>query len=296
MRPDRAVLASTVLWGTAWIPIRQLSGAGWEQGLAITVSCILATIAVVPIVHYKAQWSQLLGSRVWLIGLLMGLGMALYFEAMIRGNVARVVLLFYLMPVWSAILGRIFNGDVITVRRVCGIVLGVCGMGVVFYDGSGFPLPSSVADFLALFSGIAWAFAFTLSSRSSDSTPYLGQVFSSLALMGPAFYLLTLIPGSRESVNVSGLASGIFSAEFWLLALAFIWMLPAVSLTLFGASRLDPGKVAIFLMLEVVISLVSAALLLDEPFGLRESLGAVLIIGASFTEFGGFSRTKEQTT
>ncbi len=288
IRPDLAVVASTVLWGTIWIPIRQLNSVGWAQGLATTVSCILATIVLFGFLSYKRRLSKISGARLWFLGLLMGLGIALYFEAMVRGNVARVVLLFYLMPVWSAILGRVINGNAITVRRISGIFLGISGMGVVFYEGSGFPLPSSVADFMALISGIAWAFAFTLLDRSKVSTSTSGLIFTTLALMGPFFYMLTLVPGSRVSLAVSGFGSGVFGGEAWLIALAFIWLLPAVLLTLFGASRLQPGQASIFLMLEVAISLVSAAFLIDEPFGMREMLGATLIISASFTEFGGF--------
>lgn len=42
----------------------------------------------------------------------------------------------------------------------------------------------------------------------------------------------------------------------------------------------DPGRVAIFLMLEIVIGLGSAAWLLDEAFGAREIIGASLIAAA----------------
>jgi drug/metabolite transporter (DMT)-like permease len=61
-------------------------------------------------------------------------------------------------------------------------------------------------------------------------------------------------------------------------------MLPVVWLTVFGASRLDPGRVAICLMLEVVVGLTTAALLTDEPLGVREILGAILIMSASGVE------------
>ena len=70
----------------------------------------------------------------------------------------------------------------------------------------------------------------------------------------------------------------------WLLAFAGIWMLPVVWLTIFGASRLDPVRVAIFLMLEIVVGVSTAALLAGEPFGARELAGAVLILGASGVE------------
>ena len=71
-----------------------------------------------------------------------------------------------------------------------------------------------------------------------------------------------------------------------LLTVATIRLLPVITLTIFGASRLDPGRIAILLMLEIVVGLSSAALLTDEPFGPRELIGAVLILGASGVEIG----------
>jgi drug/metabolite transporter (DMT)-like permease len=58
-------------------------------------------------------------------------------------------------------------------------------------------------------------------------------------------------------------------------------------MTLFGADHLSPGQVAIFLMVEVVVALLSSTILLDEPFGSREIVGAILIVGASLVEFLG---------
>ena len=45
--------------------------------------------------------------------------------------------------------------------------------------------------------------------------------------------------------------------------------------------RFDPP------IIEVVVAMVSSAVLLDEPFGIREIVGAVLIVGASLVEFVG---------
>jgi drug/metabolite transporter (DMT)-like permease len=48
---------------------------------------------------------------------------------------------------------------------------------------------------------------------------------------------------------------------------------------------MEPGRVAVLLRLEVVIGLVSAAVLTQEPFGPRELVGTVFIVGACGSEF-----------
>lgn len=121
-------------------------------------------------------------------------------------------------------------------------------------------------------------------NRTADR-PLFDRIFVQFIFLAPAFYLLTLIPGARDAAGVASGALG--QAWIWLLAFAFLWMLPAVWLSMFGGSRLDPGRVAIFLMLEIVIGLTSAALLADEMIGPRELTGAALIMLASLTELVG---------
>jgi drug/metabolite transporter (DMT)-like permease len=199
----------------------------------------------------------------------------------VRGQVARVILLFYLTPVWSTLLGRLLLGEAITARRVLTIALGFGGMLVIFGAEAGPPLPRSVADWMGLISGMTWGLSMVYVNKTA-ARPLLDRMVVQFVFLAPLFYLLTLLPGGRGLAEApTGLYAG---STLWLAAFALLWMLPLVWLTYFGASRLDPGRVAIFLMLEIVIGLGSAALLTDEPFGLRELAGAVLIMSAGLTE------------
>jgi drug/metabolite transporter (DMT)-like permease len=58
-------------------------------------------------------------------------------------------------------------------------------------------------------------------------------------------------------------------------------------LTMFGGSRLDPGRVSVLLMLEVVVGVASAAFLTNEAFGAREALAALLVTSACGAEVWG---------
>ena len=87
-------------------------------------------------------------------GFLMAACIALYAEALLRGYVARVILLFYLTPVWSTLLARVFLGDRITGPRLVAIACGLAGMFIVFGSGSGVPVPRTAAEWMGLLSGI----------------------------------------------------------------------------------------------------------------------------------------------
>ena len=284
LRPDLAVLLSAAMWGTIWIPVREISGGGLDSGLAAALGTVTAIVVLLPHV-LRNRRTVVFSRRVWWISFLLGFGVALYWEGMVRGNVARVVLLFYLMPVWTVILARLINGEAATPRRIVGVVLGMSGMLVVFSADGGVPLPTTLADYMGLASGVFWALAFVLCAKPGMEKTTLAQLLGSLLILAPSVWLLTLLPGLREGPGVIADAPGISLTVLWLVALGLIWLLPGMFMTLFGADHLQPGQVAIFLMVEVVVALVSSAILIDEPFGLREVAGAILILGASLTEF-----------
>jgi drug/metabolite transporter (DMT)-like permease len=68
------------------------------------------------------------------------------------------------------------------------------------------------------------------------------------------------------------------------LLLCMFWQVVLLSLFLWGSAYLESGRVAIYLLLEVVGAVISASLLTDDPFGWRESIGCLLIVGAGLLE------------
>jgi drug/metabolite transporter (DMT)-like permease len=286
-RSDVAILASAFLWGTFWIPLREINLAGLGGAPANTASFLLGLAVVLPLVLPRLRRILTGGWVLWLAGFLMAFSIAIYAEGLIRGHVARVMLLFYLTPVWSTLISRVMLGEAITNRRIATIVLGLAGMLVVLGVDAGVPVPRTLAEWMGLVSGITWGFAMAWVNRTA-SRPILDRVFVQFVFLAPLFYLFTLIPGGRDSAPAQiGAMAG---AAVWLVALAVVWVLPIVWLTVFAASRIDPGRLAIFLMFDIVVGLTTAALLTDEPFGSRELIGAALIGAAGLTEIVGKRR------
>ena len=82
-----------------------------------------------------------------------------YTNAFLYTDVVRVLILFYLTPIWGFLLARFVLGDLITPIRWLSIALGLGGMLMIFRADSGLPLPSNVGDWLALAGGLLWAVA-----------------------------------------------------------------------------------------------------------------------------------------
>ena len=279
--PNLAILSSAMLWGTLWIPLRQLHEAGASGPWATTAGFLLPLILLLPAA--LGRWRRILGGgwALGMVGLCLASSIALYSEGLVRGQVARVILLFYLTPVWSTLLARLLLGEPIRLRRVVTILLGLAGMGVIFGVDAGTSLAAASPEWMGLTAGLLWAVAMVYIRRTA-SRPSFDRVFVQFVFLGPVFLATSLLPGRGPGVDLE--ASILLDSAPWLVAFAGVWMLPVIWLTVFGASRLDPGRVAVCLMLEIVVGLTTAALLTDEPFGWRECIGAVLILGASGVE------------
>lgn len=279
--PSFAVGLAAMIWGLYWIPLRYVQSLGLD-GLWPTLGVyVLSATCVLPLAAIR--WRQLLqgGPLLLATGLLVGAAFALYGISLLLTEVVRAMLLFYVSPLWSTLLGLLILGERLTVARVTALLLGLAGLMVVLGLDQGLPLPRNVGDWLALLSGISWAVGSLLIFRAQSTALheqsmafiYGGLVVALLFLALPAHVIGAVPP-----------ASVIAEAFLPLGFMAAFFMLPIMYLTLYGAQRLTPARVGILLLGEVVVGVASAALLTDEPFGLREALGTALILGAAAAE------------
>jgi drug/metabolite transporter (DMT)-like permease len=277
---DLAIFGSALLWGTLWIPLRRLHELGADGVWASTLGFLMPVALLLPL----ALRRRLADRETLLSGFLLAAAIALYSAGVVRGPVARVVLLFYLTPLWSTLIARWALHQPITNHRIATLALAFAGLVTVLGQGGTLPLPRQPADWMGLVAGISWAVAM-LFVRRTASQPTSTRVLAQFVFLAPLFLGLSLLFPLAPNPSPAGLeVDRLVAATPWLIAFALVWMLPVVWLTVHGASRIEPGRVAIFLMLEIAVALVSAALLAGEVVGPREILGAGLIVGASAVE------------
>ncbi|WP_282607629.1 DMT family transporter [Pelagibius sp. Alg239-R121] len=278
--PGFAVATSAVLWGLWWIPLRWLDDHGLRGDWASFMIFGLASLTLGPFVWRRRGLSdQIL--PLLAIGVPLGVTMVLWNHAVINGNVIRVVLLFYLSPVWASFMGRFMLGAPIPLTRWIAIALGLAGAAVILQldllASDTVSAAYSLADVMALLSGVCFALAAT-TTRMHGSVRELDKTFVSVFVAAGAALLFVVLtdtpPPSKDVGSLVAVA----------LAVALIFLLPTTALLLWGAALLDPGRVAILLLLEVVAAALSSSLLASEPLGLRELLGCALILCAGLME------------
>ena len=276
--PALAVAFAAVMWGLWWIPVRWLGERGlhgdWPSlALFGVTAALLAPLAITRRARLRAG-----GADLMLSGVLFGVMMVLWNHAVLIGEVVRVVLLFYLAPVWATLLAVTVLRETVGVWRFLSVALGLSGAVVVLGFEQGWPLPRSTADWLGLLSGLLFALSATLARRAEAVSGFDKTIVSYIGAAGAALIFVLLDTRPPPS------GAEVFAAMPLALVTSVLFILPATWLVFWGAARLDPGRVAILLLLELIAAALAAAVLTQEPFGLREAVGCALILLAGAAE------------
>jgi drug/metabolite transporter (DMT)-like permease len=280
--PSLVIVLTGGIWGTYWIPLRRLEGLGLSGAWTTVTVIAISALLLAPVV--ARRWRRLRAGRARLLlaGFLVGSPFALYSNAYVFTDVINVVLLFYLTPIWSAILSRIFLREHVVAVRVLAIALGIAGMGIILGADGGIPLPRNLGDWLSFGSGVLWAAgSVVLRQRPEVGAFENGFAFFVGALPMTLLVPLLFIPDFVDALPAAAQWPGFLP---WLLPATLFWTLITMVALLWAMAGLSPVRVGILLMSEAVVGVVSAAILTDEPFGWRQILGGCMILGAGFLE------------
>ncbi|MDX1529082.1 MAG: DMT family transporter, partial [Gammaproteobacteria bacterium] len=233
--PSLAVVISGVLWGLFWMPFRALGEAGFSGGWASLAFYLGTTLILVPFAI--ARWPKLraAGWGLLVTGGIAGAAFTLYATALLLTEVIRVLLLFYLTPVWGTLLGRLLLGERITANRAAALVLGIAGLVVILGFEGGFPMPRNAGDWMALIAGLAWAYgSLRVYSRPKIEVQETAFVFFAAGTVVTVAVALLPLAGNEIVPTFSALKSG----WLWLILLIAVFGAPPVIMTLWGAARL----------------------------------------------------------
>jgi len=283
--PILSLLLTATLWGLVWYPLRLLEAQGLH-GLWLT----LASYGAALLVGLVWLWN---GRRDWIANPLLLVLMTLavgwcnvsFVLAVLDGTVVRVLLLFYLSPLWALVLGWLLLKEHPGTSGLVAFVLAVSGAITMLWNPDmGFPWPRDRADWLAASSGFAFAFANVMvrkmhrvSMRTKSSASWLGVVVVAGVWLALAWEPLPDVPLST------------WGGAVLLGWLGFFVMTVTV---IYGVSHMPVHRSAVILLFELIIGAVSSLLLTDEQVQLREWIGGAFIMLAAY--LAAHTHVKEQ--
>jgi len=102
--PELIVAIASAAWGLFWIPLRAFERQGLDPGWATLTQFLAPFTILLPVAIWRWQRQQPTGIRQVRSGLLIGMAIGLYLESLLLTDVARALILFYVMPAWGTIL------------------------------------------------------------------------------------------------------------------------------------------------------------------------------------------------
>lgn len=275
--PVLGLIFNALIWGLSWWPFRQLQAAGLHP-LWATVALYLVSLLVFSLNKPQA-WNELLRTpSLWLIMLAAGLTNTAFNWGVALGDVVRVVLLFYLMPLWALLLARLILGEKLTWLAGLRMLLALGGAAIVLMPaGGGLPLPSNLADALGLAGGFTFALNNVLLRREAARSAHA----RALAMFSGGVLVAGLAAGAMAAVDFIAWPS--LPGPLWLLPLAGMAMLFfASNLALqYGAVRLPANVTAVVMLTEVPVAAASALWLGGGSLDLPTAIGGACILAAA---------------
>ncbi len=275
--PALALLVNAFVWGVSWWPFRQLEAQGLHPLWATALIYALAVLAIT--LWRRAAWGQLLRTpTLWLLVLAAGTTNATFNWAVTIGDVVRVVLLFYLMPLWAVLLARALLGEALTAGAALRVTLALAGAAIVLQPADGgWPLPHTLAEWL----GVVGGFSFALNNVMLRREAHRPEAARALAMfLGGALVAGVLAMVLALQGTVPPLPAPAFGWVAGSVAMGAAFLAGNLALQ-YGAARLPANVTAVVMVTEVLFASASALLLGAGTLTPPLLLGGALIVGAT---------------
>jgi drug/metabolite transporter (DMT)-like permease len=231
--------------------------------------------------------------RLW--GLLVGVALAAgwtnmsYVLAVLEGEILRVLLLFYLAPLWTVLLARLLLNEKLNQWGYAVMACSIAGAMIMLWPPhGGVPLPANHAEWLGLSAGVSFAMSNVLTRKAEGAS--LGAksvaVWAGVTLVSLAALLTQQNPWNFVA-SFTPLTWGLLVGVGLLIAI----MTYAVQ---YGLSHAPANQAIIIFLFELVVAAVSSYFLADEALNMKEWIGAALIIAGSL--FSGHIEDTQETS
>jgi drug/metabolite transporter (DMT)-like permease len=265
-------LTGATVWGLVWYPYRVLQAQGMSGIEASILTYLVAFLIGLGLWHKKLRGLPL-HPMLFAVGLAAGACNLGFVMGTLLGEVTRVLLLFYLSPLWTVIFARLLLGERLNATGALIIAISLAGACIMLWDPAlGLPWPQSLAEWLGLGAGICFALSNVLIKKTSNIPIEQKVLAVFVGVMAWSVFFWFFFPGTPWKLE----------ALSWL-------MLLVVGLTLvftnvivqYAISHTRASQAIVIMLFELVVAAFASWWLAGEMLGLRDWIGGALIIGAS---------------
>ena len=271
------------IWGSTWLFIKlglqdlpPLTFAGIRFVIACTILFIWIKFRRLQLPTTRSDWAFLAVTGILSFGL--NYGLVFWGEQYISSGLAAV--LQSTLPAFGLVFAHLhLPGERLSWPRIFGVILGVCGVGVVFSNQLAVSGRQALAGCVALIlSAMFAAYANVLvKARGAKLNPVIlagGQMFFGLLLL-----FAVGIPMEGNPLHLRWSSTAVLS----LIYLAVVGSVVAFVLYYWLVLNMDVTKSMLIALVTPVVAVILGMIVLDEEIGWRTLIGgAMIMLGISF--------------
>ena len=267
---------SSTGWGLTWLPIKKLSEMGLDSMHLIFIAFVSGALLLSPWLYKQYPlWKKSIGFML-MIALAGGVANASFQTAIVHGDVIRVMILFYMLPVWSVVGGRIFLKEKIDTTRIIAVILCLSGAYIILDVWHTSWQGITWIDVLAISSGMGLA-ATNILFRFTQHVPLLSKV--SVMFIG-----CTMLIGISLTIFTPDTVLTDNGAIPWAMAYGALWLTLITIGTQWAVTQMEAGRSAIIIVMELVVAVGSVALMTAAELKSHEMIGGLMVISAAILE------------
>jgi drug/metabolite transporter (DMT)-like permease len=275
--PIAALLGGATIWGLLWYPYRLLEQAGFSGSVATAITYLIALLLGIAAFRNSLRGLGVFGGKLHLllwIGLCAGWTNLAYVLGVIHGEVVRVLLLFYLAPLWTIVFARLLLSEQLSLHGYLVIALSLSGAIVMLWQPqTGFLLPLSYGDWMGLSAGIMFALSNVLSRRNQ---------FHNVQLKSLAVWVgVTLVALGYTFFGEAAMPSHVSPGSGLLLLGLGIIVFGLSVMVQYGLNHVPANRAIVIMLFELVVAAVAAYFLTNEALTMKEWVGGAMITSAS---------------
>lgn len=270
--PIFSLLFGAFVWGIIWYPYRLMADAG-VSGIYSSFYVFILTIAIaLPYFFITKKKVPIWSKDFWLLALVAGYTNISYVLAVIDGEVVRVMLLFYLSPVWTIFLAHFMLNEDTQKRHYIAVFISLIGAFIMFWEPGYLIHLDSKSDWLALSSGLGFAITNVMTRKHAHMT--VNQ--KALAIwLGVIVVAMICIMFDKNAMPTLDFFRPVDAAIMMVIALSLFL---STLLVQFGVTQIKAVEASSFFLFEIVVAAISSYFLVGESIALKEWLGGILII------------------
>ncbi len=274
--PILGLLSGALIWGVIWYPYRLIEQAGTSGVLATFLTYSIALVIGLSVSGPIWKELKVAGWAGLVLMLCSGWANFGYVMATLEGEIMRVLLLFYLAPLWTVFFAHFMLGEKLNRYGYGVIALSFSGALVMLWRPElGVPIPQNRAEWIGLSAGMAFAMANVLVRQTS----HLSIAFKSTSI----WFGVVLMTGIAILMNYE-ITQQIQHVEnnSWALLVIIGLVICATSFAVqYGLTHTPANQAIVIFLFELVFAAIASYLLAGEHMNLQEIIGALLIVSAS---------------